>query len=313
MNIDTPKLQRVLNQIRSLERIDLLGAEASFIEDKVRELLIGYVTPLALVGSNQDIFRGVFVDERPQNIERIGIPPADKITKFQRANYPFNPMFYCCNTVGGVLSEMRCKAGNKLVLSKWKIGKQFHVNQVGYHEEVFKKYSTTRDKFPAFAFARNGQTNHPSYRAVEAFLASQFSLDVKDGSEWQYKVSAAIAASLMDKTDHQSMANQPGIHGLVYPSLAARANSENLALRPRIAQNHLTLIECIFLTILGISEGGEFLISHTDLSNDFKDDGSIIWQNEARLSDILKNEQRVTKKSQNTWLDREGKEIYFKI
>jgi hypothetical protein len=302
-----------LQQIRALRAISLETADINLIEQKLRRLLVGFVTVTAKTNEKQEIFRGRRIDIKPIKVSELGAPPKDTVKNFQRANYPFKPMFYCSTSVGAVLSELHGRSNELIAVGKWKIDRPFYLNQAGFHESVFEKYATSRDNFPPFAFARSGPTNHPSYRLIEGFLATEFCCEVNEGQEWSYKISAAVATSLMDFDDQPYKSDQIGFHGIVYPSLAARANSENLALRPKIVAECMSLVEADIISIVGIADDGRYLIQKQDTANKFSTDGTIEWNGSPQSSSIFKDEDRATMTSENLWASGNGERISFKM
>ena len=112
--------------------------------------------------------------------------------------------------------------------------------------------------------------------------------DVENDKEYLYKISIAIA----EKHYQDEI-----FHGLLYPSIAMRAEADNVALKPDFVYNELNLERTIFVQVSGKNNKSEYQYSILDSSDNFNDNGKINWKGKPRKWHI----------------DREGSFLVFKV
>jgi hypothetical protein len=65
--------------------------------------------------------------------------------------------------------------------------------------------------------------------------------------------------------------------GLLYPSMAMRANADNLALKPECVDNHLNIRKVEYIRVDEADSSG-FRVTILDFADTFDEDGGIQWK-----------------------------------
>ena len=109
--------------------------------------------------------------------------------------------------------------------------------------------------------------NHVN-EAVSNFLAEIFTRVVPVGSEHEYKLSVAIAEKLFADDI---------FNGLLYPTVAMRANADNFALKLRYANDNLRFVKAEYARIDRVRDFA-FDITWLDTATELAEDGAIQWK-----------------------------------
>lgn len=166
----------------------------------------------------------------PKRIEDVWFPPAERVTRFGRANRPGQPLFYCCSDPDGAFRELDVTVGQYVVLTTWRCVEAVIVHDAGYSQSVFRRAGTSRD-VPVQDLEDRLRLSSEG-RAVREFLAMAFT----DPTATHYRITAAIAELLMSSDQ---------IGGIIYPAVARGADVDNLALRPEIVVKSLELVDAV--------------------------------------------------------------------
>ena len=103
---------------------------------------------------------------------------------------------------------------------------------------VFRRWHSERR---AGALWQNEVALTPANRLIHKFLSDEFSRQVSCGDEEMYKVSVAISELFQRPIDGLLHLAENRFAGIVYPALALRAHSDNLALLPNFLDRYLKL------------------------------------------------------------------------
>ena len=188
------------SRIKALRRINLEQAELEFLKSQLRPLshLYVHVTPVVDVG--ELVFRAVPWPQKPTHTTHLSYAPASKIKTYQRANRPNQPMFYCSTGSSATIMELAPRNGERLAISKWRVEEPIIVVNCGYTEKNFVRQQSERWK--KLKWAQPTDNDPPaarsrSNRLVHEFLAAEFTRQVSNGCEHEYKLSAAIAENFL--------------------------------------------------------------------------------------------------------------------
>ncbi len=203
----------------------------------------------------QKLFRGVSYNDKPTTVDKLGAPPANIVTGFQRCNRPNSPMFYCATGIGPVFYELQPSVGDKVYVSKWSVIKPDFC--VGYISPP------DLSKFDHFL------------TAIYLFFDTKFMEPIHDDFSYRYKITAAIT----DFFVHENL-YEPKIEGVQYTSAAYPGGAENLALLPSVVSKYLSLDYVEEWVIKQISKNG-FVASADDIASNF-DDGKIHWEGRSK-------------------------------
>ncbi len=290
-------------QIQNLRSIDLSKIEFEELKKAVRPILFAGYTVAAPNYQGLELFRGKVVSAKrllptgfavenlPKTKSDLLYPPAHLVTKFQRANRPGNPMFYCSRAPGVLFAELQVSDGDFLVISKWRTTNPLTVMRIGYEPEVFSYLGSERPcpnpgkSLPGFEERIKGE----DFKLARSFFASEFTKRVTPGNEHLYKLSAAIAEIMRGHVgegawEPQTEVEHVEFQGIQYPSIAAGGNVDNLALVPKFADDSLKFVTCELIFVGG--NGNQNLLQ--DVAHEIID-GKIIWTRQARKSTILRH------------------------
>jgi RES domain len=247
--------------IAAIRALDLQSATIEEILDLLTPIFRGYLVEAPRFQPGITLFRSRICD-KPSHISALLAPPP-QITKLGRVNREGKLVLYCCTSREVPFFESRPVEGQTVAIVRWITTAPLLVNHVGYTEAAFSTLLSNR-KQASWGPRAITQLNEP----VSAFLAEVFTQIVPRGSEYKYKLSVAIAEKLFldDKFD-----------GLLYPTVAMRANADNFALKLRYAREHLQFERAEYARIDGVRDFA-FDITVLDTATELSADGSICWK-----------------------------------
>lgn len=253
-NLSLKQIQEIIEEIRKL---DLEIVDIDIIKEKLKPLFVGYTLRAPIYEPGLKLYRGRVCNEKLNNIEDITYPPAKLITKYQRVNRPGQSVFYCCAGRRVPFFECFVETGDKFILSQWKTVSRLLVNNIGYlNDNIMGLQPKSLDELKeANILIRN-------------FIDEEFTKNVNEGEEYLYKNTIALA----EKHFSDDIFN-----GLLYPSIAIKARSDNLALKPHYVDKNLMIERVEFIQIVSV-KGFEYKIKVLDLATSFGKDGSIEWK-----------------------------------
>jgi hypothetical protein len=229
-----PSLEITNQHIAELKSIDLITADTDSIKEKLRALFTGYRLRATTFDAGWHLYRGNVYPFKPSNVKWLTYPPASLVSKFQRANRPGCPMFYCSGARTPPFFEIPVKPGDYISIARWRTTERALVNNVGYHDVVFRGLGSTRvaDVYKEIMPEHDPAFDHNSANyAIHQFLAEEFAQIVPSGNEYRYKISAAITEQLLGNVNpkpgrEDEIPPYRKFCGIMYPSLAMRANAD---------------------------------------------------------------------------------------
>lgn len=282
-------------KIAALRRLDLKRVPIESVAKQVSNLLVGLRVMAPTLNVGVPVYRGVIWAQKPTLISQLSYPPSDRVRQLQRANQPHDPRFYGSSTNSAPLFELRPKEGDKVVISQWRVVREFVVNPVGYFGDTLKRFSSDRAEMREF----NPRLEQPAARIVQEFLANEFTQEVPAGEEHRYKISAAIAdcmlassrwhetrrfrilQNIMTQQTHLDQQPTTGrsrpVGGLIYPALAMRANAENLCFPADIADAHLRFSQAEYVRVDAVLSSLSLRVASLDYANAAAPDGTLQW------------------------------------
>jgi hypothetical protein len=199
-------------------------------------------------------------------------------------------MFYCSGARQPPFFELDVQPGQFISISRWRTTARLLVNNVGYHDAVFKKLQSVRawDVYPGIVPALDPSfPTSDTNTMIHQFLAEAFSERIRYGDDHRYKISAAIAERLLgnvtDRRDEAKRMVSPTLPdyrkfaGIMYPSIAMSCNADNLALTPEFVEEHLALEQVEYLRVDSVSGPLQYKYTAIDFANSFAKDGTINW------------------------------------
>jgi hypothetical protein len=195
-------------------------------------------------------------------------------------------MFYSSLARAAVFFELGVKTGDPIAVSQWRSTGAVWVNNVGFAPGVFRKFGSSRQQ-PA---SWQATPTHPAIESranklVHQFLADEFSKVIAPDRSYGYKLSIAIAEKLLFGDLDVPVGHGPTetrFAGLVYPSFAMRANSDNIVLLPEFVDRYFSLREVEYIRIDAAEpENLKYEVTVVDFANSFSN-GLIEWKGRHR-------------------------------
>lgn len=261
--------EEIESRIRALQALDLKAADFAELRRLTMALGKGQLIQAPIYKPGIMLFRARIVAERPKSIVELGIPPPDKVADFGRANLPGQPVLYLNTLRNAVFFEVSPAAGAHLAVSHWESVADLLMFPVGYSETVFDELRSNRT-LPSLGNTQHPRFNHPTNARLQAFFAQEFTKQVRRGEPWQFKFAAAVACNALETEN---------IDGVMYPTVAMRANSDNFAIK----RSSLCKVRLVKAEYVRVDSVGDFSFTATvlNVATDF-DGQSINWQGTPR-------------------------------
>lgn len=241
-------ISQIHASIDNIQNLDLLTVNIDIIKERIGLLSNGYIQTTPIIPKGSRLFRGVVWNEKPKNTEQVSYPPKDSVRNLHRAGRKGESLFYCSTARESPFWELGVKAGDSLVISYWETKEPLLVNNVGYHSDVFSDLNSDRtcpnlgdDSEPLEILSAN--------ELIKAFFSQEFAKKILDGQEYLYKISIAIA---------EQHFQQNIFAGLLYPTLAMKANADNLVLKPEVVDSYLKLTRVEYILVEKVFENEKF-------------------------------------------------------
>ncbi len=245
--------------IQQLNRLDLDRASYVHVQKVIQQLFVGIPIHGKTPHRDSRIYRGVKYRDKPETVRQLSYPPGDRVINFQRCNPPNAPMFYCSPDPAAVFYELNVQPGDRLYVSKWSIVDDFIILQI----------------------APNVDDNSVNHRRdlIVTFFETRFSQPIHETYSSQYKITAAIAEHLSrGNIMNGENTNFKGVEigALSYPSVSHPARSENIAIRPAIADRCLRL-DYVEEMLVDEVIGKTIRYTRTNFASTFPE-GNIAWK-----------------------------------
>ena len=290
-----PDSNQIRSSIKNIQNLDLLTVNIDIIKEHIGLLSNAYIVGSPIIAKRSKLFRGVIWDEKPKNVAQVSYPPKDSVKNLHRAGRKGESLFYCSTAREAPFWELGVKAGDSLVISHWETREPLVVNNVGYHSDVFSNLNSDRT-CPNWWHNNELVESLSANELIKAFFSQEFAKKIIDGQEHLYKISIAIA-------EHHFQQNI--FSGLLYPTLAMKANADNLVLKPEVVDSYLKLTKVEYILVEEVFENAHFNVKILDFANSFDSNGLIQWK--GRLPQwVLREKGEILKFSveNNQWVAR---------
>jgi hypothetical protein len=247
--------------MKTIRALDLQRATIDEIMALLTPIFRGYAVQAPHFEPGITLFR-LRICDKPTHIDALLSPPAH-LAPLGRVNREGNPVLYCCTSREAPFFESRPTQGQTVAIARWVTTTPLLVNHVGYAVRAFNSLLSSRQQ----AGWGPQAANHLN-EAVSEFLAESFIRVVPRGSEYEYKLSVAIADKLF-ADEH--------FDGLLYPAIAMRANADNFALKLRYANKHIQFQRAEYARIERVRDFA-FDITWLDTATALQADGTICWK-----------------------------------
>lgn len=298
MHMDTKRAstEEIRKAIQELRNTDLSKVDIDDLKKRLTILFHGYTGRTPLLRADIELYRGVLWSEKPQTIKDLSYPPTNKIV-YGRVNRPGQPMFYCSLDKEAVFFELRPKLNDTIAIGKWRSKGDLFVFNLGYSSKILNAQGSDRE-VPSWAVPQKPKELQDENILVRDFFNDEFTKVVDKGNEYLFKLSIAIA---------EIGIREDKFVGLLYPTIAMRRYSDNLALKPSFVDQNLSLEKVEFFRIDEIGDF-EYLVTTLDFATSFGANGEINWKF-SKLEEAIKGDDTSIKLSieNDKWTARNTK------
>ena len=280
MNTTTKLLSvsKARDPIQAICQIPVEKVNIDFLKSQLLPLIMGHtiLTPLLSLGTKLYRARVFDSNARPKGKSELSYPPSQLITKDQRAGRAGQTRLYTSTSYTGAILEVKPPPGSYVAVSSWITMKNILLANVGYTSKVLESYNSNR-KLPSWC-RPSVITNKPTNRLIYRFFGDIFTQESTDGHEYHYKMSAAISECMLggDVTEGDSEFLGTQVGGLIYPTLAMKANADNIVFIPSLIDNKD--LEICEVDLIYIGKNGTQI--KLDRATSFKENGQIEWQSQ---------------------------------
>jgi RES domain len=283
-----PDSESLRKSVDKFSQMDLTKIPISDLNEMLHESfpLLTYTEQVR--GSGYYVFRAqrnLNNSETPHyNISRIEIAPIG-VAPLGRANYEHDPIFYACHKPEIALFES-CQdvteeerfAPQYFTVGVWRV-KQNHLLRLAPlldNEEVMRVRSDARKVVEMSSMFRpeilSSQKVIEGTRIIAKFFADQFAkFPIKSRNE--YKISAFFATNVRRSNAHTNVE----FDGILYPSVAYRYKSDNIAIFPR-SLHKLEVVKCFAGFCYNFNFDTTEFVNAITADGEVLENGDIIWK-----------------------------------
>lgn len=228
---------------------------------------------------NKRLFGGEH--KRIDQINLLKYPPAHLVSKYGRANFDKQSVFYAAFDSMTVLDELKPEAGDLITISKWEMKPEQKLNV----SPIFK--ITTKDNVSHNAFSMNFLVGYENslrkvpkevaeqIDALIQFMAECFAKEVDNANHLDYFLSAYFTNRIFHEFENGE------IEAIVYPSVQKNLSFSNIVMKPESFEKKYTLKEVdeSVVKVTPKQNGMGYFLEGTAWSKQFDyEKGTIIWK-----------------------------------
>ena len=219
-------------------------------------------------------------NKRIRDIKFLKYPPADKVTKYGRCNYPKQSVLYSSFFEMTAMNEAQPRIGDLITESVWRV----KGNQTLKYCPIFKnqpegKNIINQRTYEINQIYKNKIKEFPDYireqiDSLVQFVADAFTKRVHPNSDLDYIFSAYFSNKILNDFEHGS------IEAIYYPSVKEKLSFENLAIKPNVFDDKYELVEVhdsVCVTDITNGRGGYFFQGLSDCKSFDYSSGKILW------------------------------------
>jgi hypothetical protein len=286
--------------INPFEGVEVENADIEELVARLTPLFRGLEIRAPIVDVGTKFFRARRVRDRVSSVSEVGMPPASLITVLGRLNGIGEQVGYFSMSRRSAYFEVHPKAGEFIILSRWIAESNLTFLHVGYQSDIFSSMKSSRTG-SEYDWASETRQSSDHNQEIYDFLSSELTKTVDPGNECEYKTTIAIARKFFGG----------GLHdGLLYPSIAMKANADNAALKKEsVRKLRLYAVEYNHVTAVN---GMEITSDLVDSSVTWDETGKITWNGRPLIWELGPYQTAHAKADDGFWTlyDTAGKEIF---
>jgi len=239
-------LDELQQELSDLENGSFTSLTDGELHEKIRTINEGFVIHAPIVQPGTIIYRAVKISKRPTHKSRISYPPVELIKTNGRLNRVGEVMFYgSFDQLASCLYECSCDVGDFFAISFWLTKQAMMFNHLGYSTKVLSELKSNRD-LPFFAQMQEESERNRIFREWQAKV---FTKHIPFDQTHLYRLPIALKDYALGKVVGTNPNGPSGFSGIIYPSIALRLLTDNVAIMPTEVDSKLDLIEVILITL----------------------------------------------------------------
>lgn len=197
------------------------------------------------------------VNKKGQDFDKVSelsYPPADCITGYERANLPFQPMFYACSfpknyddgqtppprvvsllETSSFFRDKTASGIERSTVSRWELTKEVELVAMPFLADYSMECDVIRDIKGTWNQALQDTNVNPDGLELIEYMANEIGRTFKSNVEY-FKIANFVnyLLNVNNKTK--------GVDGIIYPSVPAAGAGFNVALRPSVVDEKVEFI-----------------------------------------------------------------------
>ena len=287
------KVDDAIKFIKELENIDLSKITDNELEKLIDERFHIFPFTSGIIPKGTELFRArINFNQKPfDKVEDIFIPPKEKITKYGRANRPFDQIFYCSSNYElaafEVIQDLKYSFTPEreiifLTIGIWKTKVDLHVTNIFHSPTLHNVRQDIRENYEKNQkYLKDGNMPEDllqAYNLVSQFFADQFT-KAKILSHFDYRISALYSYRLKHSNSFiASQFSNERFDGINYPSVAMKYKGDNQALFFETATQKIELVNTLNLVCSNFDfVQGKLLTGVLQIAEKIED-GFITWE-----------------------------------
>lgn len=267
-------LAQIRAQIRELESLDLRSQEPNGLLVRVRKICRGYMWMTRVLRGDISAFRARRLSVPPDWVADMWYPPASAVASIGRANGVNESVLYTSSNGTTAISELRPAAGDTFCVIE--LGLRDPARGLHLHELALAESSERRsaeEHIPVFHHGQRGRAvlinddNVAKLDEIRSFMVDHFTRAVQPGQENEYGVSLAIARY------HRN----PGIDGLMYPSVARELTGTNAVFEAPLADQLFVPLNFCMVRVDRVDANSVPSFDVIQDARAFGPDGRVFW------------------------------------
>jgi hypothetical protein len=260
--------KQLAKELAALKGIALSKGYCNELFEILNTSTVGYATTtieLSLEAAYRA--RRLKADSEPNNVSQLWHPQPLQVTRFGRANLPYQPLLYCTDGVLTAINEVSGKVGDRIALLEMVLASKDRRPEVFSLGELRHRYRT---KTSMLGIERDTVLRRMRDLGIDtklALLIDGFFADVfRHPGEALYPLTVAIT---------QYLISAEFVDGIIYATVAG-GRGANLALKPASARHLLSLRRAKVVRLIA-SHGAAFVARDEMVSERIAPDGHITW------------------------------------
>jgi hypothetical protein len=223
-------------------------------------------------------------NRRIKNLKELKYPPADKVNKYGRCNFPRQSVLYAAFTQITAFGELKPHSGDMVTISHWRlkdpntrlrfcpIFKNQPKEEHTINPRMFEYNQIYETKVKGFPIYFKEQMDD-----LIQFVADAFTKYIKPGNDLDYIFSSYFSNKILNEFENGA------IDAIYYPSVQEKLHFENIAIKPEVFERYYIIDKVHDEVVVGTpreGNGGYWGNGFGHCKNFNLSSGEILWDPE---------------------------------